>query len=103
MITFLTLFKLLSFLSKKPYSKFRIRKYGSIIGSLEEFEKELRLKRNNRKYNVKVKLEKHLTDKGLDKMIVSELMKNTCEKLWPNAIKTDKLRNQNKNIIETYS
>ncbi len=70
---------------------------------MDEFEKELRLKRNDQKYSVKAKLEKHLHKQGLNKKIVSELMKFTSEQYWPKPIRNEKLRIQNKRIIETYS
>ena len=70
---------------------------------MEKFEKKLREKSNDSKYNVKAKIEEHLYEKGLSKKIIAELIKYTNEKNWPNPISSEKLRKQNKNIIETYS
>lgn len=68
-----------------------------------EFENIVKTKGNKFRFNLKEKLKDHLKEIGFDILFIEELLKRMDEKSWPDPIKSEKLRLNNKNIIETYS
>ena len=92
------------FLERKKYKNkcFRVKKFGTLISSAKEFERQLRAKRSS-KYNLYEKLEKHFKELGFEKEEINELLKNMDESKWPRCICNEESRIRNRNIIENYS
>lgn len=80
-----------------------MKKFGTIISSADELEKQLRTKRGDSKYDLRSKLKMHFKKIGFKETIIEILMDNMDESKWPSFIRSEKSRSSNRHFIENYS